>query len=548
MSAASVRPTAGAPSDTAEGRRAVRAWFTPVGIVVAVMTVLALGLRAYQLSTPGYLTGITEYDDGSYFGSAIHLVHGIFPYRDFVFVQPPGITLLMTPVALLSKATGTLTAFAVARVLTTIASAAGVLLLGLLVRHRGLPTTILACGLLAVYPDAVTTARTLLLEPWLVLFCLLGALAVFNGDRVTDSRRRLLAGGLALGFAGAIEAWAILPAAVILALCLPPVRRAVRCVAGMAVGFLVPVVPFAALAPGNFFRDLVTAQVGPRAGAVRVGIWYRFKEMFGLSNVPAGHGTLIIVTVIILGFAIGTLAAAWLVTRQPPAPLEWFALVTTILVVAIFLYPSQFFFHFVDFLVPFLAMAVALPLARLLQAAQARADKSGTGDVLRWSAAGLAALVIAVFALGEVSAEYHQAHNPAVVGAAADRARMVSALERDVPSGGCVLTDQVSYTIVANRFISTVPGCSTMDDPTGMDLALGHGLKAGTGAGRVPAVAAVWRDAFQHAQFILLSGRSYKRVAWSQSLRTYFHDNFLRMLASDPTGDRLFVRNGVQIR
>jgi hypothetical protein len=519
-----------------------------VGIVIAVMTALALGLRAYQLSTPGYLTGITEYDDGSYFGSAIHLVHGILPYRDFVFVQPPGITLLMTPVALLSKATGTLTAFGVARVLTTIASAAGVLLLGLLVRHRGLPTTILACGLLAVYPDAVTTARTLLLEPWLVLFCLLGALAVFNRDRVTDSHRRLFAGGLALGFAGAIEAWAILPAVVILALCVPPVRRAARCLAGMAVGFLVPVVPFAALSPANFFRDLVTAQVGPRAGAVRVGIWYRFKEIFGLSNMQVGHGTLIVVTVVVLGFASGTLAAAWRVTRQPPTPLEWFALVTTVLVVAIFLYPSQFFFHFVGFLVPFLAMAVALPLARLLKAAEARADKSGTGDVLRWSAVGLAALVIAVFTLGEVSAEYHQAHNPAVVGAAADRARMVSVLQRDVPSGGCVLTDQVSYTIVANRFISTVPGCSTMDDPTGMDLALGHGLKAGTGAGRVPAVAAVWRDAFQHAQFILLSGRSYKRVAWNQSLRTYFHDNFRRMLASDPTGDRLFVRNGIQVR
>ena len=546
MSAASVRSTAGgARSDTAEGRRSWAAWRTPTGVVIAVMTLVALGLRAYQLSTPGYLLGVTEYDDGSYFGSAIHLVNGILPYRDFVFVQPPGITLLMTPLALLAKATGTATALAVARIVTMIASAAGVLLLGLLVRHRGLPATILACGLLAVYPDAVTTARTVLLEPWLVLFCLLGALAVFDGDRITDNRRRLLLGGLALGFGGAIEAWAILPAVVILVLSLPGLKRAGRLLAGMAIGFLVPVVPFAALDPASFFRDLVVAQVGPRHGAVRVGIWYRFKEMFGLSNLQVAHSLVILAVVIILGVAIGALACSWLVTRTRPAALEWFALATTLLIVAVFLWPSQFFFHFVNFLVPFLAMAVALPLGRLLTAAQPLADRSGAGGVLRWSAAGLAALLIIVFTVTQASAEYRQARNGAVVAAAADRAHIISALKRIVPPGGCVLTDQVSYTIAANRFISTVPGCSTMDDPTGMDLALGHGLKAGTGAGSVPAVAAVWRDAFQHAQYILLTGRSIKRVAWNKSLRAYFHSNF-RQVMEVPTHDRLFVRNGLR--
>ena len=51
----------------------------------------------------------------------------------------------------------------------------------------------------------------MLLEPWLVLFCLLGALAVFDGDRLAGSRRRLVWGGVAFGFAGAVKVWAILP-------------------------------------------------------------------------------------------------------------------------------------------------------------------------------------------------------------------------------------------------------------------------------------------------------------------------------------------------
>jgi hypothetical protein len=113
------------------------AWLTPVNMVVAALTLLALGLRLFYLTRPGYLLGVTEYDDGSYFGSAVRLVHGMLPYRDFVFVQPPGITLLMTPVALLARVTGTDWGLGLARIITMLAGAAGVALAGLLVRHRG---------------------------------------------------------------------------------------------------------------------------------------------------------------------------------------------------------------------------------------------------------------------------------------------------------------------------------------------------------------------------------------------------------------------------
>ncbi|MBO0776681.1 MAG: hypothetical protein J2P34_10220, partial [Actinobacteria bacterium] len=81
-------------------------WRNPITLAIAVTTVLALALRAYQLSRPGYLMGVIEYDDGTDFGSAIRLVNGALPYRDFIIVQPPGITLLMAPIALAGKALG----------------------------------------------------------------------------------------------------------------------------------------------------------------------------------------------------------------------------------------------------------------------------------------------------------------------------------------------------------------------------------------------------------------------------------------------------------
>src|SRR5215468_6962037 len=234
------------PRPAAAGASARRRFPRPSAVttVIIVATVVGLALRLYQLSRPGYLLGITEYDDGTDFGSAVRLIHGALPYRDFIMVQPPGITLLMAPVALVTKTLGTVSGMAAARVLTAVASAAAVPLAGLLTRHRGLLAVTVTCGILAVYPDSLQAARTVLLEPWLVLFCLLGALAVFDGDRLAGGRR-LVWGGLAFGFAGAVKVWAILPVLVIIALSARRPRQATRFGAGVAAGFLAAVLPFA---------------------------------------------------------------------------------------------------------------------------------------------------------------------------------------------------------------------------------------------------------------------------------------------------------------
>ncbi len=84
---------------------------------------LRLALACYPLTLPNALLGVhsylgTGYDDGVYLGAAMRFVHGVLPYRDFVFTQPPGIVLLLSPVALIGRATGTADAMAIGRVLT----------------------------------------------------------------------------------------------------------------------------------------------------------------------------------------------------------------------------------------------------------------------------------------------------------------------------------------------------------------------------------------------------------------------------------------------
>jgi hypothetical protein len=92
-----------------------------------------------------------------------------------------------------------------------------------------------------------------------------------------------------------------------------------------------------------------------------------------------------------------------------------------------------------------------------------------------WFATGLTAAAVVLAAVLQFRAESLGA------GASGPGPR---ALDRIIPPGSCVLTDQVSTTILANRFYSDVPGCPQMVNAVGTDLALSHGKKPSDGAAR----------------------------------------------------------------
>src|SRR5487761_240754 len=228
--------TGGPPGNGTEARE------TPwrVYAVIAACTAVALALRIYQLTRPGYLLGVTEYDDGVLFGNAVRLTDGVIPYRDFAMVQPPGSMLLMTPAALIAKVSGTGWGLGIARILTVCADAACVALIGMLVRHRGALAAGVACAIYAVYPNALVASHTFMLEPWLNLFCLAGALLVFDRDQFAGDRRLAL-GGVVFGFAIAIKLWGVFPLVLIGLLLARTPRRLVKLAAGALAGLAVPV-------------------------------------------------------------------------------------------------------------------------------------------------------------------------------------------------------------------------------------------------------------------------------------------------------------------
>jgi len=503
--------------------------------------VLGVALRLYQFTRPGYLFGVSQYDDGVYLGDAVRFVHGALPYRDFVSDQPPGIMILMAPVALLSKVTGTAWALAIARLLTACADGVTILLVGRLVRHRGVFAAALACAVLAVYPEAVGATYTLFLEPWLNLFCLIGAVLAFDGDRLTGGRARLVSAGAAVGFASAIKAWAVAPAVVLLALCLASgcgggpgkhaaarLRRAAAFAAGAITGFLVPAIPFAAVSLGSFVNSVVVAQLS-RVGNAPVPAWRRLQSMAGLIHIPGvGPAAAIAAAMAVAALIWLACAGAWIATRQLPPALEWFALVTTALVALMLLWPPQYFHHYASFLGPFLALAVSLPAVR--------AQRAGLSRWARAAGVGLAACVIAALGIGQVRAE---ATLPPVLNPA-------PAAERVIPKGACVLTDMASLTISADRFVSNVAGCPLIVDSTGTDYVLSHGRNGATGAASVAAVPALWQTAFAHTHYIWLSYNNEKWIAWTPSLRAYFRAHFRRLdTVGAPHG--LYVRKSLDL-
>ena len=146
--------------------------------------------------------------------------------------------------------------------------------------------------LLACWPLAPAADRTLFLEPYLVLFCLLGVLAMFPKGQPAEGRRMMPAGA-AFGFAATVNIWAVLVIAIALATCLDRRKAALNLGKGIAVGFGVPCLPFVLLAPTSFFRQVVTDQflrLTPANSQVGTPI-NRLVDLTGLSGLTVIHAT-----------------------------------------------------------------------------------------------------------------------------------------------------------------------------------------------------------------------------------------------------------------
>ena len=169
-------------------------------------------LRVVPLVGRGAAWGYAvDYDEGVYFSGASLLWSGALPWRDFVFVHPPGILLWNALPAALGTWLGPHDAFIAARWVSTLAGAVSVWLAGTLAARRAGPWAGVGASLaLALYPELLAVERGVFLEPVLNLACLAMAWSL---DRAVDADggrrlRWLRAAGLLAGAAVAVKLWA----------------------------------------------------------------------------------------------------------------------------------------------------------------------------------------------------------------------------------------------------------------------------------------------------------------------------------------------------
>jgi alpha-1,2-mannosyltransferase len=529
------------------GLRWLRAyWQTPPGKIILLATALALFIRLFTLTRTGYLTGITEYDDGVYLGAALRMTEGAMPYKDFALVQPPGILLLMAPVALIAKLTTTVKALALARLLTALASTACVPLAGNLVRYRGTVVTLVTCGVLAVYPGDITSAHTLMLEPWMNLFCLLAMNAAFRRGHLAQPRRLVWA-GLALGFAGVIKFWAIAPAAVLLVLCLlvrqDRVRRVRAYLAALAAGFIIPVLPFLISAPSTFLHATLSDQAARLGSGVPASVRLanltgaidfltnsgKFTLNAGVHSMFAGDATPDSATTGSLGWLpyVATVALVALIAvgytwqSRRLTELEWLSLATTAVATAMVLGYSTFFYHYADFPAPWLALTLG-------GAAGVLAGRPALRTAIIRSVAVVVVLVAALqiremFPMSQPNGQ---------------------AVAHLIPKGACVVTDEVSLTIAADRFANLPPGCPDIIDALASTLVLSNGVSVQGGASQMPPVVATWQGWLSKAQYVWLSPAhgSKRRIPWTPQLSAWFNANFTPVGGYVPAVGQIYER------
>jgi hypothetical protein len=502
----------------------------PARWLAILPAIAALVVCVIPLTWPDHWAGVFSYDEGAYVGSAIELARGLVPYKDFAFVQPPGISLLLLPVADLYRLAGlgTQDVTSAARVITAIATALGSGLAALALRHRGVVGMMVAGGALAAFPLAYTAFSSTLLEPYLDLFCLLGVVLLFRGGRLATGWRLALA-GLAFGLAFGFKVWAVIPAG--LGFCWvvrSRPRDVLRYTGGVAAGVAAIYGPFLAIAPRAFIRDVFLAQVN-RLDLVGFG-FHRFVLVSGVKylRLPAWCAGALIVVWVALWAAAHLLAPAG---DEAGRSFDWYVAVVGVVVLCILMLGHPYYAHYSDILAPWAALSAGSLVARVVDGASARIAlrSAGSGSATERAARARRALggpVLAVVLVAVVVVPTRELWSARKFDSAPENAailRLVSA----TPAASCVVSDESAMLEAANRLTTGGPHCPVVIDSDGVRLVTLAQL------GRRPvayrALAAEWQRWFGRASYVYLTRRFHLRIPWTRALSAWFHRHFVRV-------------------
>ncbi len=268
--------------EAAEAPPAPPAWDWRVALLPALITAVAVAaftVRLALVARGGGVLGDNGYDDGVHYAAADALVHGRLPYRDFLFLQPPGILLVLAPFAWIGSLTTDPAGDLAARLAFLMLGGVNAGLVTAICRRYGWTAAIVAGGTYAVFFPAVYGERSTLLEPVGTFAVLLAILLARH--RTARPRLLMFLAGLPLGLAVCTKVWYVVPAVVLAAFL---GRRALFLLAGVATAAVVICLPFFLADPGAMFREVVLDQLG-RPVSRTWTVYRRLESILGLSHI-----------------------------------------------------------------------------------------------------------------------------------------------------------------------------------------------------------------------------------------------------------------------
>ena len=384
------------------------------GVALAVLIgAAAYVARLVPVVRGGGLRGMNSYDGYVYYAAAAGLDHGLLPYRDFLFLHPPGIVVALVPFAALGRVIGDPSGIEVATLAWFGIGALNAVLVSRILRSLGVLAALVGGLFYAVFYPAVFIERTPLLEAPAATVTLVALLLLTRAPKAGPIAIRvvLLAGGL-LGLSAGFKIWGVVVVVAVFGWTwvIYGARRGFLLLTGAAIGAAIVCLPFFAAAPGSMWRMVVIDQLGrPRS---RSGLGRRLTDMVGLTTLHAG------LVAVALALAVAV-AGCVLAVRSRPGRL---AVVVLLASSALLLFTPSWFIHYAGLIAAPTAIMVGAAAGTLISVA----GSTGTRALITaLFMAGLALVAVPI-----LSASFGRPFPAA--GPIAQRA---------APLGGCVTVD-----------------------------------------------------------------------------------------------------------
>lgn len=482
--------------------------------LVLTLAALALLVRLARCPTPqSLLLGNADYDPAVMYTAAASLLHGHLPYRDVIFVHPPGVLLGMAPFALLGRVLGDAEGLALARLTVMLLGVLNTVLVCALLRRHGPLAVAAGGGLYAAWAALAFPEQLPLLEPFLMTALLLALLLA----RARHPRAHVIA-GVVLGVAVMVKVWAFVDVLLVAGLVLSRYRSRglVAFAGGVAAGGSAVGLPFFVAAPAAMWDKVVAVQLGRPRDAP--GLLQR-AGLFGPDpgqEHPAYLAAMAVVVVGLLALALAVVVAGVRGGRAAARDERvWWALIALTHAALLAAAPS-FYDHYAHFLAGPLTLVVGIAIVRWPRRSGAAVPSPVAAVAVVVVATALASIVVSLMRFA--ATPLPSAADRAAIGRWADAHRCVWASVQhtvlfdhvsDSLDRGCELTvDWYGRNLLANAH--------DVDLEAGLQSNIGWGLLIGADGVILRSDPASWpMDEAQREEFHATFPRAQEVGAWT---------------------------------